>query len=412
MKILDLVLALWGLKSAGRHLLPSASLCLDLSPDVDAPDTSGMNQAAMMNAQTAKEMVELARQQQTIGNFRQAQFDPLFRQVINQGLASAKTADARSAQQWDQYVKNFMPAEQKLVDTAMNYDTPGRREAAAQAAAAGVGSQFADQRMAQNRALGRAGISMASGRALTLDNASRLTQAKATAAADTAARNQVEAAGMQLVDNAARVGRGLTATGLNAAALGTQASANAGNALTQQQATYNAALAPAMNLYNSSISGNASAGNIYGQIAQVQQASNATDMSGLAGLGSLVGQLGSAYILSSSRELKDVEGNVDREAALKSVRDTPVKVWTYKNGARRVHIGPMAEDVRRTTGIGDGKTLDVIDELGTLRASVQALDARLRRATGAGDQSTKPSRTQRLSLADARSERSHTKGRS
>lgn len=75
----------------------------------------------------------------------------------------------------------------------------------------------------------------------------------------------------------------------------------------------------------------------------------------------------------SSSKTKNVEGDVDPDAALRSVVETPVKAWRYKDGDGRLRLGPMAEDVAASTGVGDGQTLDVATELGTLRAAVQAL---------------------------------------
>lgn len=339
-----------------------------------SPDMSGQNKAALLNAEIAKRQQDLADEQWDVAQKRQETFDPLFRQIIDQSLTSSKTNDARSTQQWQSYLDNFAPAEKKLSETALNYDTAGRRDEAGAAARAGVERESAAQGLAQSRALGRAGISMSSGRALTLDNARRLNVAKASAGADRSARNQVEATGMSLVDNVAKTGRGLVSGGLQAASLALNGGQAAGGALGGQQATYNASLSPSMGLYAGAVNANNSAGNIYGNMAQTQLQSNSADAAGMSGLGSLVGTLGSAYLLSS-RKAKDEVGDVDTKAALESVVRTPVKAWRYK-GDDEVRIGPMAEDVHESTGLGKSHRLDIATELGTLRAAVQALDKR------------------------------------
>jgi len=107
--------------------------------------------------------------------------------------------------------------------------------------------------------------------------------------------------------------------------------------------------------------------------ANVQQQANAANsqlVGSLAGAG-----IGAGALLLSSSKAKNVEGDVDPEAALSSVITTPVKAWRYKEGEGddRLRLGPMAEDVAASTGVGDGQTLDIATELGTLRAAVQAL---------------------------------------
>jgi len=258
----------------------------------EAPDTSGMNAAAVQNAEIAKRLADRGDQEFELSRERQAKFDPLYESIIKQALASSTTSDERSAQQWEQYLRNGVPAENALADAAMNYDTAGRRDEAGAAARAGVERESAAQGLAQSRALGRAGISMSSGRALTLDNARRLNVAKASAGADRSARSLVEATGLSLLDNTVKTGRGLASTGLEAARLALGAGQSAGGALGGQQATYNASLSPGMGMYSGAVGANDSAAGIYGNIAGIQQQANESSMAGLAGLGGLVGTIG------------------------------------------------------------------------------------------------------------------------
>lgn len=97
----------------------------------------------------------------------------------------------------------------------------------------------------------------------------------------------------------------------------------------------------------------------------------------LGGVGGLASGLGALF---SSRELKDVHEDVLPDKALDGVMQTPVSKWTYK-GEDTLHIGPMAEDFQKAFGVGDGKTISVIDAIGVLFAAVQELgrkaDARI-----------------------------------
>lgn len=339
----------------------------------DAPDTSGMNAAAVSNAELAKEQAQLGREELANARARQAQFDPKFLQIIDAQLGSQRTADDRSQQQWDNYQTDFRPAEQRLAQQAAEYDTPGRRDEAAAEARAAVEREGDMQRQAQGRSLDRAGVSMSSGRALTLDNASRLTQSKAAAGADVAARNRVEATGMSLTDNVVKTGRGIASTGLQAAQIASAAGGAAGGSLQGQQGTYNASMTPTLSAFGGAVGAGSAALNGFGQIADVQQRTNASNAAGLAGLGSLAG---TAMMFMSSKELKEVVGDVDPEDALAAVRKPAVKAWRYL-GSDDVEVGPMAEDVHEATGLGNGKSLSVISELGQLRGAVQAIANRL-----------------------------------
>jgi hypothetical protein len=340
-----------------------------------APDTSGVNAAAVQNAQIGADQLAFAKEQAKTAEARQAKFDPQFQQILDASLKSQQTADQRSADQWQQYLNIGMPAEQRLADTAASYDTPQRRAEAAAAASAAVEQQGNAQRDAQNRALGRAGISLGSGRALTLDNASRLQQTKAQVGAAQAARDKVEATGMSLTDNVAKFGRGMTSTGLQAAQLALGAGGTAGGTLGQQQSTYGASLAPTFQAYGGATSANSSAGNLFGNAAQLQSGGSANTMQGLMGLGQMAGQ---AYMMFSSKKLKtdkkglsladaDAGGEPGAEggAALEGIRSLPeVQSWRYKKGLGddRTHIGEYAEDAQARFGddlAPGGKALNV-----------------------------------------------------
>ncbi|MEW6125024.1 MAG: hypothetical protein AB1698_20660 [Pseudomonadota bacterium] len=60
------------------------------------------------------------------------------------------------------------------------------------------------------------------------------------------------------------------------------------------------------------------------------------------------------------------------------MRGMPVEEWTYKEGAGDGgrHIGTYAQDFRRETGKGDGKSIPVIDAIGVTMGAVKELDAK------------------------------------
>lgn len=353
-----------------------------------SPNMSGVNQAARENAALGREQLALAREQYADDKVRQAEFDPIFKKILQSSLEQQDLSAEQSAEQWKSYRDTWQPLEAKLAKQASEFDTPQRREAEAAAAAADVGIQYGQQERALERDLARSNTSLSSGKALAMKSGMALAQARDTASAQGNARRQVEQAGIALVDNASRFGRNMTSTGIETARLSLGAGQSAGGAMGQQQSIINSGLAGAQGFYQGAVGANSSAGNLLLGAAQLKQQNNQfnagfqQELLGAAlGGGAAYMSGGSAgltsFLAASSKTLKDVEGDVDPDAALQAVKDTPVKAWRYKKGLgdgdTRLRIGPMAEDVAQTTGVGDGKTIDMITELGTLRAAVQSL---------------------------------------
>jgi len=338
----------------------------------DKPDTT--NQEALEKTQTdiALEQAQAAREQSAWQREQMAKFMPLYEQQVQASIESQKTADQRSADQWANFQKYFSPAEARLSEASLNYDTAGRRTAAANEAVAGVDAQFQRAREAQTRDLGRAGISLDSGRALSLDMAGRYAQAKAAAGADRGARQQIENTGLSLLDNVVKTGRGIASTSLQAQGLGLQAGTAATGQLGQQQGTYNASLLPANNLYNGASGALSNATTMYNGISRQQADAASANMNGLLGLGKLA-----ATFYPSDPKTKKVHGEVSGKKALASLADAKVMKWTYKDGHGDggTHIGRMA-------GKSDPKVdglhhVDVINEFGKHHAAIKELSKKV-----------------------------------
>jgi hypothetical protein len=82
--------------------------------------------------------------------------------------------------------------------------------------------------------------------------------------------------------------------------------------------------------------------------------------------------IGSALI--SSREVKTWRG--DAPEALPMLAQLPVEKWSYL-GEQQVHVGPYAEDFRQATGLGDGRSIPVVDAFGLLLKAVQELSEKV-----------------------------------
>ena len=86
----------------------------------------------------------------------------------------------------------------------------------------------------------------------------------------------------------------------------------------------------------------------------------------LIGLASVVGPF------FSSKDYKEQKRPVNTLEKLNSI---PVERWKYKDGIAdsKEHIGPYAEDFKEAFGVGDGKTINIVDALGVIMRSLQEL---------------------------------------
>lgn len=237
-------------------------------------------------ARLGDEQGNIARSEYEKALQRQAMYDPKFAEILDATLATMRNQNQRSDQLWDSYVTNFLPNAEKFAQTALNYDTEGRRNEAEAAARGRVATDFAQARKAQERNLARAGITLDSGTALALDRAARLTEAKAAGGAGDLARRNVEATGLGLMQAAAGLGQGVVGTSQQQAGQGLTAGQAGASTMGQQQTTYNQTLAPTQAFYGGATSATGAAS---GQSNAVQLQQQAQRNAGYAGLGNLLG---------------------------------------------------------------------------------------------------------------------------
>lgn len=325
----------------------------------------------------AGQQLTLAQQQAARTAQLQAQSDPLYSQLIQNNVAQAGKNAAQSDAQFARYTSNFAPVEAKMADTALNFDTAGRREQEAQTAVADQAARFTQARDERNRNLLASGVDPSSGKAQAYDNSARIEQAKAEAGGANAARRQVENTGLSLIQNAANFGQTKLNTGLGLATAATN-TGNAAAALSnQQQNGGNNNAQTTSGLFGNASNSLGTQANINnGLFNQQQTAYNNKNAQTSDWLGA-IGQVAGAYF-SSSKKLKDEVGDVNTEAAAVAVGSTPIKAWRYKPGAvagddGSVKIGKYAEDSQGATGLGDGKGLDAVTENGLNQATLQYL---------------------------------------
>lgn len=353
----------------------------------DAPDYSGMNNAAEANAQISKEALDWYKQVYAENAPAREKAADYAYKVADRQLASSELNDSISRDYWDYQKGTFRPLEQGIVTDAQNYDTAARREAKADQATADVGMQVALAKQSQDRDLARKGVMPGSGKMLAMSNQMALGEAAAKAGAANKAREQVELQGYARKMDAANLGRNLASSQATSAGVALNAGNSAVNNAGVPLAQSNAAVQTAGQGFNTAISGNNSAGGIYGNMAQLQMQSNSQD-NGLAGaLGGIAGQFAGSsagskliavWLPTSDKNAKKNIKPVSDDQALDAVKSTPVSSWDYKpgQGDGGSHVGPMAQHVQKTMGeqaAPGGKQVDLITMNGVNMAATAAL---------------------------------------
>jgi hypothetical protein len=227
---------------------------------------------------------------------RQLGYDARFSQILDEILASQRTSNDRSNQLRREYETTYLPAQRRMAETAANYDTAGRRAAAGAEAVAGVDAQLARQREALVRDLGRSGVSLDSGRSLTLDAAQRFVGARAGAAADRAARQGIEDRGIALTRDVAQMGNQTAGLSGNFMQTGLSAGGQAAGTLGQQQNVYNQTLQPVRATLGDAAGTYGQVGNLQLGLSADRRAQDRQDAEGYAGLGNIIGTLGGLWL--------------------------------------------------------------------------------------------------------------------
>jgi hypothetical protein len=258
----------------------------------DAPDNSGMNAAAVSQAEMSREQLAWAKQiyaetapSRDAAAARAAQVSDVQLEAMRKQTA---LTDDYAAYQKD----TFRPLEQQMVKDASEYDTPERRAAAAGEAMSGVEQQVASQRAASTRNLERSGVAPGSGKSLSLQGGMDLGAAKLKAGAASTAVKQVETIGAAKKADAVSIGRGLAGNQATSASLALAQ----GNSSSGQLASVGGINAQGAALMNSGFagaqSGMAGAANTYGNIANI----NARANDGSSGLWGALGAVGGAFV--------------------------------------------------------------------------------------------------------------------
>ena len=121
-------------------------------------------------------------------------------------------------------------------------------------------------------------------------------------------------------------------------------------------------------------------GAISSNLASRRGSTSTTSTSGGGlGLGSILSAASTLghFVVPSSRAIKENNTPINEVSALEALMALPVEAWNYI-GDNTTHIGVMAEDFQDKTGLGDGKTISVVDALGLVMAATQTLTKRVK----------------------------------
>ncbi len=306
-----------------------------------APDPQ-MGVAARMSAETGQRMLSWMQEQARVTNNWASQDRARYQRVF-QPMEDRFAADARAA------------SDPRTI--AANASARSRE------AVADVRQQFTQQRAADTRRLTAMGVNPNSGRFAAADRSAGTSESLAAAGAANMGRRA------SINEDRARAD-GLTANAIN---LGKGMAVNPATSMGLSNSAGGAGFQGAMSGYGQQAS---ILNTDYNNRMQAWQA----DQGMLGGLFQGIGVLAGLSSKGYKTDKKAAKGNLEK------VRKMPVGDWKYKpgiaDGGAQRHIGPYAEDFKKATGVGDGKTIDLISQLGVTLGAIQELDKKVSKLEG------------------------------
>lgn len=307
------------------------------------------------------------------------------RSASGRDFTLADDASANAQDMWSRYKSVFQPVEDQVVKDAAGYDSPEQMARVRQEAAGNANSAFDVAQASRNVQLTRMGVNPNSGRFVD-PTANAIQRVGATA-------DSMNRATADRADRAIALRQGVASFGMNVASAGdrareialaaTGAGTGAMNAAGGVASAIRTAPAAWTNAATSAFSGGAGALN-------AQQ--NATTSETVAQNNARLGLMNGLGTMFSSKKAKDRHAGVSESEVVKKIKSMPVDRWSYKkeilpdaakDGSQNQHIGPYAEDFKRRFGVGDGKTISVIDAIGVGFAAMKGLAKKVEALEGA-----------------------------
>lgn len=284
----------------------------------------------------------------------------------------AETTDAWAAEDRTRAQTVFQPLQDQFIAEAKAWDSPAAQRTAAREAVADVTQQAALAQEQSARAAAAMGVDPNSRRFAAGQRGASIDLALAKVGAANTARQKVRQQGLELEGQAINLGSGLAVNPLSSFSSGTQAISQGAQGAMQgygQQA----------NILNQD----------YQNRLQAWQAnqSGADSMFGaIGGIAGLMYQPGSIGTLAafSDETAKTRRRKVRAGGFTAAVDKMPVDSWEYRpdaangDGGGTRHVGAMAQDFHAATGLGDGKSIPIVDALGTTMGAVKELSSEVK----------------------------------
>lgn len=337
-------------------------------------------QAAQAQVQLGQDWLAFSKEQFGIANERQKGIDALTKQVTDQQIKSMTNANQWAEEDRARWKEKFLPLQDKYIEKASNWDSKEKQAEAAAEAKADVQNSLAEQKAQSERAAAANGVRPDSGQWTGLDRATQLQGGLASAGAQNSARKQLRNEAMALQGDALNIGSNLPSQAGSFMGIGNQAGSSAiGNNIANQNSwrsnigIMNTGFEGAMTGWNNSA-------NIWRNIGKDRtDMLNTSDKMRQDSMGSIMGGAGKLFgmlpglAMSSSKDAKEDKREV--RGVLDALKSMPIEAWDYKpgEGDGGSHIGTYAEDFKRATGLGDGKSINIIDALGVTMGAVKEL---------------------------------------
>jgi len=330
--------------------------------------------AAIMQAQVGMQWLDFSREMFGKAEKRQRELiDPIIKRSSESQMRAQENANIWAEEDRARYKSIFLPLQDKFIDTAQNWDSPERQRMVAAEAKADVLSNAEAQKGAMRRQMASVGVNPASGRWSGIERQAGVETGLAAAGAQNMARSQTRREAIALKGDALNIGRGLPSQSLAALGGGVSAgnAAVSGNIAGQQVFLDSGQIMDRG--FNGAMQGWRGMGDSLNDIYKNKLSAWQTQQQGIGSLAGGVGQI--AGLIFSSKDAK--EDKRPARGVLEAVKNMPVEGWRYKEGVEdsgaQEHVGPYAEDFKRETGLGDGKTISVVDAIGVTMGAVKEL---------------------------------------
>lgn len=278
----------------------------------------------------------------------------------------AEVTNAWAEEDRARYQDVFLPLQDQYIAEAKDWDSPARKAARGEQAAADVRQQIKAADGTRVRQAMAMGLNPNSGAFQAGQRRAGVDAGLAVAGARNLSDRQVDAEAETRQANAINLGSGLGVNPGTSMSLSNQAIQTGG--------------AGAMQGYNQQ---GGLLNTQYQQQMQNWQAKQQSSAGLFGALGSVAGMMPWGAMLSS-KDAKTDKTPLPEGSALGALREMPVEAWTYKEGMGDGgrHIGTYAEDFAGATGQGDGKVIDIQSAIGVTMGAIKDLDAKVSRLAG------------------------------